>query len=222
MKSPLSGFKWLKNPLNNLRRFTFILQECFGRKSWCVCVCVCVCVCRHTSVFEGYVIVLDPTAGCSLWLEVLVEPAAEEPRCLQPRLWKHKYNIVKPMRSLQWVPLTTSSVETSTPLQRAGFFASKSLTAMLKVRLQRAPTYNNKQLLLHLFTRCKRDPVCTEGSFGHASGYCPLYWMWRSDCWRLTDILHAFKGRSTLAREPVVEAGVSCSNQIQENHEILQ
>ena len=30
------------------------------------------------------------------------------------------------------------------------------------------------------------------------------------------------KGRSTLAREPVVEAGVSCSNQIQENHEILQ
>ena len=135
---------------------------------------VCVCVCRHTSVFEGYVIVLDPTAGCSLWLEVLVERAAEEPRCLQPRLWKHKYNTVKPMRSLHWVPLTTSSVETSTPLQRAGFFASKSFTAMLKVPLQRAPTYNNKQFLLHLFTRCKRDPVCIEGSFGHASGYCPF------------------------------------------------
>ena len=26
------------------------------------------------------------------------------------------------------------------------------------VRLQRAPTYN-EQFLLHLFTRCKRDPV---------------------------------------------------------------
>ena len=49
-------------------------------------------------------------------------------------------------QELHWVPLTTSSVITRTRLERADFFTSKSLTAVFK-------------FLLHLFIRCKRDPV---------------------------------------------------------------
>ena len=43
---------------------------------------------------------------------------------------------------VHWVPLTMSSVTMNTRLQQADFFASHSLTAMLKARLLQAPSYN--------------------------------------------------------------------------------
>ena len=44
-----------------------------------------------------------------------------------------KKNRHKLVNNVHWVPLTMSSVTTSTLLQQADFFASKSLTAMLKI-----------------------------------------------------------------------------------------
>ena len=54
-----------------------------------------------------------------------------------------------------WVPHTTSSV---TPSTQAGFFASKSLTALVKSSVTMSNTYT-EQFLLHRFTRCKQDPM---------------------------------------------------------------
>ena len=45
---------------------------------------------------------------------------------------------------VHWVPLTTNSVTTSTRLQQADFFVSKSLTAMLNVRLSQVPACNQQ------------------------------------------------------------------------------
>ena len=61
-----------------------------------------------------------------------------------------------------------SSVETSTS------FASKLFTAMLKIQLLWAPSYN-QQFSLHLYVHAKWDPECTAIRFvSHLWGIIPL------------------------------------------------
>ena len=57
-----------------------------------------------------------------------------------------------------WVPLTTSSVTSSTRLERADFFATKSLTVMLKSSVT-TTTHLKQATSLYFVTRCERDPV---------------------------------------------------------------
>ena len=67
------------------------------------------------------------------------------------------FKVSQDVLSLHRVPLTTSSVATSTCLQQVEFFALKPLTAILKVQLLRA--LFNELFSLHLFACAKRDSV---------------------------------------------------------------